>query len=106
MKTSNLILAGLLSFGLLAPGISQSIAKPFVWARAGDALSLDPHAVNEGSTHALNHQIYEPLIIRNHAGKLEPARQPTPREPGAQRQGRLARDVEGHGRIRLVEERE
>ena len=73
MKTANLLLAGLLSAGLLTSNIAQSLAKPFVWARAGDALTLDPHAVNEGSTHALNHQIYEPLIIRDHAGKLEAA---------------------------------
>ena len=73
MKTANLLLAGLLSCCLLASGIGNSTAKPFVWARAGDALSLDPHAVNEGSTHALNHQIYEPLIIRDHTGKLEAA---------------------------------
>jgi len=73
MKTTNLLLAGLLSVCLLASGIASSFAKPFVWARAGDALTLDPHAVNEGSTHALNHQIYEPLIIRDNTGKLEAA---------------------------------
>ena len=48
-------------------------ARPFVWVRASDALTLDPHAVNEGTTHALNHHIYEPLIIRDHAGQLVPA---------------------------------
>ncbi|MFY0612652.1 MAG: ABC transporter substrate-binding protein [Hyphomicrobiaceae bacterium] len=73
MNAANLFLAGFLSVCLFASGAVDSSAKPFVWARAGDALTLDPHAVNEGSTHALNHQIYEPLIIRDHAGKLEPA---------------------------------
>ncbi len=47
--------------------------QSFVWARAGDALTLDPHAVNEAVTQTLSHQIYEPLIIRDPAGKLEPA---------------------------------
>jgi peptide/nickel transport system substrate-binding protein len=48
-------------------------ARPVKWARAGDALTLDPHAQNEGPTHALNHQIYEPLIIRDAQGKPLPA---------------------------------
>jgi peptide/nickel transport system substrate-binding protein len=47
--------------------------KPFVWARSSDALTLDPHAVNEGTTHALNHHIYETLISRDRTGKLKPA---------------------------------
>lgn len=67
------LLAGLLSV-LLSLSISiTSNAEPFVWARASDALTLDPHAVNDGSTHALSHQIYEPLLIRDYKGKLEPA---------------------------------
>jgi len=53
--------------------IPEAMAKPFVWARSSDALTLDPHAVNEGTTHALNHHIYEPLIIRSRTGHLEPA---------------------------------
>ena len=73
MKPTNLILAGLITLCIVAAGSAAGIAKPFVWARAGDALTLDPHAVNEGSTHALNHQIYEPLLIRDRTGKLEPA---------------------------------
>ena len=69
----HLLLTGLLSTFLLLAHTVAVQAKPFVWARASDALTLDPHAVNEGSTHALSHQIYEPLIIRDHTGKLEPA---------------------------------
>ncbi len=73
MKSSNVILAGLLAIIMIAADSHTIFAKPFVWARSGDALTLDPHAVNEGTTHALNHHIYEPLIIRDRTGKLEPA---------------------------------
>lgn len=72
MKPMNTLLVALVAYALFAVS-GPSAAKPFTWARAGDALTLDPHAVNEGSTHALNHHIYEPLIIRDYAGKLEPA---------------------------------
>jgi len=48
-------------------------AKTLTWARTGDALTLDPHAQNEGATHNLLHQIYEPLLIRDYAGKIHPA---------------------------------
>jgi peptide/nickel transport system substrate-binding protein len=58
---------------LCASAGAVGTARPFVWMRASDALTLDPHAVNEGTTHALNHQIYEPLIIRDHTGQLAPA---------------------------------
>lgn len=47
-------------------------ARPLVWARSGDALTLDPHAVNEAVTHGLNQQIYEPLVRRGHDGSLVP----------------------------------
>lgn len=48
-------------------------ARAIKWARSGDALTLDPHAQNEGPTHALGHQIYEPLIIRDNLGKAAAA---------------------------------
>ena len=73
MKPTNIVLVGLLSICAITAAAHLSIAKPFVWARSGDGLTLDPHALNEGSTHALNHHIYEPLIIRDSTGKLEPA---------------------------------
>lgn len=47
-------------------------ARTLKWARTGDALTLDPHAQNEGPTHNLMHQIYEPLIIRDATGKMRP----------------------------------
>ena len=40
-------------------------ARSLKWARSGDALTLDPHAQNEGPTHNLMHQIYEPLLLRD-----------------------------------------
>ena len=47
-------------------------ARAIKWARSGDALTLDPHAQNEGPTHNLLHLIYEPLILRDRTGKLLP----------------------------------
>lgn len=43
------------------------------WARAQEALTLDPHAQNEGPTTTLAHQIYEPLVMRDHTGAMVPA---------------------------------
>jgi peptide/nickel transport system substrate-binding protein len=48
-------------------------ARAVRWVRSADSLTLDPHAHNDGATHTLNHQIYEPLIIRDHQGKPLPA---------------------------------
>jgi peptide/nickel transport system substrate-binding protein len=55
----------------LAAGAAS--AETLRWARAGDALTLDPHAQNEGPTHALAHQIMEPLIMRDMTGAIVPA---------------------------------
>src|SRR5215471_639801 len=49
---------------------STADARAVKWARSGDALTLDPHAQNEGPTHNVLHLIYEPLILRDRAGKL------------------------------------
>jgi peptide/nickel transport system substrate-binding protein len=51
----------------------DAAARTIVWVRSSDALTLDPHAANEGPTHTLNHHIYEPLVIRDSRGKLRPA---------------------------------
>ncbi len=58
---------------ILAMGATAADAETLRWARAGDSLTLDPHAQNEGPTHTLAHQIYEPLIIRDITGAFEPA---------------------------------
>ena len=57
----------------LALTATAASAETLRWARAGDSLTLDPHAQNEGPTHTLAHQISEPLIIRDIAGEFEPA---------------------------------
>ncbi len=57
----------------LASVVDTASAKTLRWARQGDSLTLDPHAQNEGPTHALAHQIYEPLLHRDMAGKIVPA---------------------------------
>lgn len=48
-------------------------AETLRWARAGDSLTLDPHSQNEGPTHALAQQIYEPLISPDMEAKPIPA---------------------------------
>ncbi|GAB5508029.1 MAG: ABC transporter substrate-binding protein [Rhizobiaceae bacterium] len=48
-------------------------AETLKWARAGDALTLDPHSQNEGPSHTIRHQMYEPLIIRDTTGAFEAA---------------------------------
>src|SRR5262249_36672238 len=40
-------------------------ARPIRWARSQDALTLDPHAQNEGRTPNQMHLIYEPLVDRD-----------------------------------------
>ena len=52
--------------------ITAADARSIKWARSGDALTLDPHAQNEGPTASLNRQIYEPLVDRDRTGKLLP----------------------------------
>ena len=64
------VLAALLVCGSIT---IEANARAIKWARAGDALTLDPHAQNEGPTHVLSHQIYEPLILRDGQGKQVPA---------------------------------
>jgi peptide/nickel transport system substrate-binding protein len=55
-----------------ALGISAADARPIKWSRSGDALTLDPHAQNEGPTANVNRQIYEPLVERARTGELLP----------------------------------
>lgn len=64
---------GLLALAALMSTTSLASAETLRWARAGDALTLDPHAQNEGPTHTIRHQMYEPLIIRDTTGAFEPA---------------------------------
>ncbi|NRB02297.1 MAG: ABC transporter substrate-binding protein [Rhodobacteraceae bacterium] len=69
MKTTTLVL----STAVLLSSTALAGAETLRWARAGDALTLDPHAQNEGPTSALAHQMMEPLIMRDMTGAIVPA---------------------------------
>ncbi len=69
MKFKSMVLAAV----VLAGSVTLAGAQTLNWARAGDALTLDPHAQNEGPTTTLIHQIMEPLIIRDMTGAMVPA---------------------------------
>ena len=65
--------AALIAGTLLATAASPSaMAETLRWARSGDALTMDPHAQNEGPTMAVLHHIYETLVTRTNDGKLVP----------------------------------
>ncbi|MFD0914893.1 ABC transporter substrate-binding protein [Pseudahrensia aquimaris] len=68
MKITKILFAG-----AIALSATTAYAETLRWARAGDALTLDPHAQNEGPTSALAHQIMEPLVMRDMTGKIVPA---------------------------------
>ncbi|MGY3437062.1 MULTISPECIES: ABC transporter substrate-binding protein [unclassified Marinovum] len=59
--------------GALLATSAPLAAETLRWARSGDALTLDPHSQNEGPTHTIRHQMYEPLIIRDTTGAFEAA---------------------------------
>jgi len=44
---------------------TTAVAKPLSWASQGDALTLDPHAQNEGPTSTMISQMYDSLILRD-----------------------------------------
>ncbi|MBR2655739.1 MAG: ABC transporter substrate-binding protein, partial [Loktanella sp.] len=52
--------------------VSQAAAETVRWARASDALTLDPHSQNQGVTHNFAHHIYETLMDRDVDGTLTP----------------------------------
>jgi peptide/nickel transport system substrate-binding protein len=60
MKTNKLILAAALA---LAMGVVQ--AKTFKIADQGDALSMDPHSLNESLQLSFTGNVYEPLVARD-----------------------------------------
>ncbi|MEZ5844310.1 MAG: ABC transporter substrate-binding protein [Hyphomicrobiaceae bacterium] len=71
--TRRLVAFAIVSCLAVALCVTPADARTVNWVRDGDALTLDPHAVNEGPTHTLNHHIYEPLVIRDAHGKIKPA---------------------------------
>ncbi|WP_142811504.1 ABC transporter substrate-binding protein [Tepidiphilus olei] len=52
--------------------VAIAAAEPLRWTRSADGLTLDPHAQNEGPTHALNHQIFDTLVFRDMDLILQP----------------------------------
>ena len=63
-----------LALALMAStAITAANAETLRWARAGDALTLDPHAQNEGPTSTLAHQIMEPLLLLDMNSQPVPA---------------------------------
>ncbi len=61
-----------LAFSLLCfapPALAENVVR---WSSQGDAITLDPHAQNEGMTLATAQQIYEPLVNRAETMALTP----------------------------------
>ena len=58
---------------MVSASIHSASAETIRWARAGDAITMDPHAQNEGPTHTLNHQIYDSLVQRDMSGAMIPS---------------------------------
>jgi peptide/nickel transport system substrate-binding protein len=52
-------------FSLLAAGTPVVVAAPLQVAIGGDAGTLDPHALNSGSTTIVTRQVYETLVSRD-----------------------------------------
>ena len=73
IRKESMTLKQLIFATFVAMFISTSLsAETLRWARAGDALTLDPHAQNEGPTNALLQQIMEPLVMRDMTGQMVP----------------------------------
>ena len=73
MSVKSKMIGAILTATLLAGTSTFASAETLRWARAGDSLTMDPHSQNEGPTHALAHQIYEPLIAPDMDAKPIPA---------------------------------
>lgn len=70
MQRSVLALAAVLMTTQVAVTVAE--ANTVRWARSQDTLTLDPHAQNEGPTHAFSHHVYEPLMQRDMFGEIIP----------------------------------
>lgn len=72
MKTRAMLAASAVALGFVFLA-ADADARQLRWAAAGDSLTLDPHAQNEGPTHTMSHQIYEPLLQRDMEAEIIPA---------------------------------
>lgn len=61
----HLMLAGTSVLAILAAAQGAVAENVLRWTSQGDALTLDPHAQNEGPTSTMNGMIYESLVTRN-----------------------------------------
>ncbi len=66
-----LLAVGVSCLVLLGPG--GAWAQTLRWASQGDALTMDPHAQNEGVTNNLNGQVYERLVQRDRQLGIAPS---------------------------------
>ncbi len=57
---------------LLGAAAAPALAQTLRWTSQADALTLDPHAQNEGPTIALTGMIYEALVTRDPSMTLQP----------------------------------
>ncbi len=65
-------IAALVAVGLFATSLAASAVTLRI-ANQGDALSLDPHSLNESLQLTVLNNVYEPLVVRDRDYKLGPA---------------------------------
>ena len=68
---ARLALAGIVAFGG-ALAITPAFAETFRFANQGDAISMDPHSLNESLQLTITGNIYEPLVARGKNLELVP----------------------------------
>ena len=73
MKTRSLLAAATIAVCAVLGGSLPAAAKTFRYANQGDALSMDPHSLNESLQLNFTAHIYEPLVGRGKKLELVPA---------------------------------
>jgi peptide/nickel transport system substrate-binding protein len=68
---ARLVLAGVVAFSVLA-AVVPAHAQTFKFANQGDAISMDPHSLNESLQLSVTGNIYEPLVARGKSLELVP----------------------------------
>jgi len=68
---ARLVLAGVVAFSVLA-AVVPARAQTFKFANQGDAISMDPHSLNESLQLSVTGNIYEPLVARGKNLELVP----------------------------------
>jgi len=68
---ARLVLAGVVAFSVLA-AVVPARAQTFKFANQGDAISMDPHSLNESLQLSVTGNIYEPLVARGKSLELVP----------------------------------